>query len=145
MTRPSVFQYAFYVALITISGCGSDTVQFSYDTYALFAGSKSQKGGWVPEWLPESATKIIEKHNLDTNARMWSSSVPLGTEVKLPAVCASAKRAELPSPPFEAHWWPESMAQSGPNSGQGFFYFKCGNEYVGFAQEGGKFMGWSEK
>jgi hypothetical protein len=130
---------------LLIAGCDGETVQSSYDTYALFDGSKSQSGGWVPPWLPKSATNIVEKHNLDTNARMWSASVPVGVEVSLPASCVPAKRSELSAVPYEAIWWPESVQAAASNIDQRFFYFRCGPENVGLAREGGQLIGWADK
>ena len=99
----------------------------------------------MPLWIPKSATNIVEKHNLDTNARMWSASVPVGTEVSLPASCTSAKRSELSEVPFEASWWPEADAAVGSIADQRFFYFRCGFENVGLAREGGQLIGWADK
>jgi hypothetical protein len=130
------------LATVLVVGCASETLEVNYDSYAVAVEAGSLQRGWLPLWLPAASTRIFERHNLDTNARMWAAEVPVGTEVVLPSSCASASAQGLPRPPFERHWWPEGVPHGGV-PGQEFMYFKCGAEYVGLAAAGGKLVGWA--
>ena len=129
--------------LASLQGCAPETVQSRYDTYVLAERNGAIRAGWLPQWLPKTATNVAEIHNIDTNAVMWGATVPLGQEVSLPEGCKAAARSQLPPPQFKPVWWPEPQSWSSPTPGEGFFYFSCGLEYVGFAQEGGKLFGWA--
>lgn len=52
--------------------------------------------GWLPDWLPQSAYKIHEYHDLDTNARAFSFQVRSKDEFKLPVACREAEEVQRP-------------------------------------------------
>ncbi|MCP5058506.1 MAG: hypothetical protein GY937_17525 [bacterium] len=47
-----------------------------FESYESAEASGAVAGGWVPEFLPRSATTIIERHDLDTNERCLTARVP---------------------------------------------------------------------
>jgi hypothetical protein len=127
---------------LAVNACAPETLEANYDTYATATQAGALRAGWLPQWLPSGSNRIIERHNIDTNARMWSATVPIGAEVSLPAACVSAVPTTLPKPPFERTWWPEGAPHRSTPSDE-FIYFKCGSEYVGLAAAEGKLIGWS--
>lgn len=44
-----------------------DTVQNEFVNYEEMIESSTFRGGWLPEYLPKSSTKIKERHDFDTN------------------------------------------------------------------------------
>jgi hypothetical protein len=123
-------------------GCTSETPEVNYDTHAVAEDAGALRRGWLPPWLPRESTRIFERHNIYTNARMWISTVPLGIQVTLPAACASIKATETAKKPFTTRWWPEAEPHHPLRPGD-FYYFKCGNEFVGLARGGGELLGWA--
>lgn len=60
----SISLFAFFV----FSMDKLEVTSSSYDNYAEVAAiSNIFETGWIPPWLPESATKIRESHDIDTN------------------------------------------------------------------------------
>jgi len=47
-----------------------------YDTHAEAVADEAIQRGWIPTWVPPTATNIHEAHNLDTNARALSFTAP---------------------------------------------------------------------
>ena len=132
------------VLTAVLLGCAPETVQSRYDTHALAERNGAIQAGWLPAWLPKTATDVAEVHNIDTNAVMWAAVVPVGQEVSLPANCRSAVRNQLSTPAFKRAWWPEPETWPTSTRGTGFIYFTCGLQNVGLAQEGGKLFGWAD-
>lgn len=125
------------------SGCGLETVQNRYDTYALAESNGAFQAGWLPKWLPRNATNIREVHNIDTNEVAWAAEVPVGQELSLPADCLAVRRTDLASTRFKTSWWPEPQEWGAPEPGAGFYYFTCSDQTVGLAAQGGMLFGWS--
>ena len=98
--------------------------------------------GWLPEWLPRTATRIHERHNMDASARMWVADVPVGVEVVLPASCSPVKATTASKPPFERDWWPVG-APTSTDLANSYLVFQCADSYVGLAAQGGRLVGWS--
>ena len=122
--------------------CAPETLEVNYDTHAVAENAGAMRRGWLPPWLPQESTQIFERHNIDTNARMWVATVPIGVDVTLPVACTSIKATETARTPFATRWWPEGEPHQPPRPGK-FYYFKCGSEFIGLAKEGGKLIGWA--
>jgi hypothetical protein len=142
MLSTSTLKSVAAVGVTALTACALETAEVNYDTYAIALQAGALQAGWLPEWLPKNSTRIFERHNIDTNARMWVAEVPVGSEVSLPQACVTATPATLPAPPFQRSWWPEGVPHR-PVPGQEFFLFKCGGYFVGLAASGGKLIGWS--
>jgi hypothetical protein len=132
-----------FVLTAALLGCAPETVQRRYDTHALAERKGAIQAGWLPTWLPKTATDVAEIHSIDTNAGMWAAAVPVGQEVSLPANCISAVRSQLLAPPFKTAWWPEPEFWPTSTPGTDFIYFTCGIQNDGLAQEGGMLFGWA--
>ena len=133
---------AAVLAAAAVAACAPETLEVNYDTYAIAVKAGALEAGWLPQWLPKNATRIFERHNIDTNARMWVADVPVGSEVSLPQGCSAAVAASLPAPPFQRPWWPDGIPHH-QSAESGFIYFQCGSEFAGVAAAGGKLIGWS--
>jgi hypothetical protein len=106
--------------LFFATGCGPDPLDkhAAYDTFADAVADGASQRGWLPDFVPVSATDLRESHNLDTN-RQWLgfrfdpvdldrmqqvlTPVPLAN-VEFPDSRATRKRA----------WWPVTLQHSLP-------------------------------
>ncbi len=141
MSRVNAAAVASAIALALLA-CAGETLEVNYDTYAAAAQAGAMETGWLPQWLPKNSTQIFKRYNIDTNARMWAVKVPVGSEVTLPESCVYAAPNTLPAPPFKRTWWPKGEPH-GMTPGNGFVYFRCGDEFVGLAAARGDLIGWS--
>jgi hypothetical protein len=82
------------LALLLIAGC-TDRYEASFATYAdAKSRGALERGGWLPDFLPESATEIREEHDIDSN-ELWVT-FSFGREFRPPASCSpSVQRAAL--------------------------------------------------
>lgn len=67
------------LAFLTFAtACSMSEMDF-YIIYPSLSEAKDDKAierGWIPNWIPEQATQIHEAHNLDTNIRAISLTLP---------------------------------------------------------------------
>jgi hypothetical protein len=145
--NPMNTRYRMLISLISLStlllvGCTPETFESYYDTHEVAKRAGALQSGWLPTWLPPESKKIYERHNIDTNARMWSAEVPIGAELALPSSCVAFKQNEISKPPMETSWWPLGEPIQSPRNRE-FFYFKCKTDFVGLAVAGGRLIGWA--
>ncbi|GGY75002.1 hypothetical protein GCM10011613_20600 [Cellvibrio zantedeschiae] len=53
--------------IAALAGCTGETVTNSFNNYSEMQASGIFEKGWLPSYLPKSATNIRESHNLDSN------------------------------------------------------------------------------
>lgn len=59
---------AVLCVLLLFSGCNRSEKSTSYKNYSEAQKSGDIERGWLPDFLPNSATQIIESHNVEINA-----------------------------------------------------------------------------
>ena len=74
-----------------------------YETFAEAQAAGATEGGWLPTFLPASATDIRDVHNIDTNAQWLSFKAPSGDLRQMlqgfkALSYAEARRTVLPRP-----------------------------------------------
>jgi hypothetical protein len=96
--------------------CGYDTVENRYATLSEAVEHGAITHGWIPEFLPESSTSIIERHDLDTNEIWLSFDLPAAEHLFLRDVCPATDA--VVGPRSVPSWWPESLSAEGeiPNT-----------------------------
>ena len=96
--------------LIVSTGCG-ETATVSYPTYADAERAGAVARGWIPRFVPRTATEIREAHNLDTNQQWLRFRVPRGdTSVAVGATVmplAEARQSASKPPSGVGRWLPE--------------------------------------
>lgn len=97
--------------------------------------------GWIPAWLPTTATAIAEAHNLDTNHFMVRFSFPVQAQVSLPNNCSQISPFAPPSAPFSRKWWPSDVPASRLSTYRHTFY-QCGSAFVAIASNLGEGFSW---
>ena len=77
------------IAALLLTACG-DITEERYDTYAEARDAGMIERGWMPDFVPTSATDIHDVHDLDTNAQTLIFSVPTS---EVPATTARFRPA----------------------------------------------------
>jgi len=55
------------VFVVGFAGCNGETMTNSFSNYSEMQSSGVFEKGWLPSYLPKSATNIKESHDLDSN------------------------------------------------------------------------------
>jgi len=99
--------------LVLSVGCG-ETVTTTYATYVDAEQAGAVARGWIPAFVPRTATEIREAHDLDTNQQWLRFRVPPGdTAVAVGGMLIplTAVRGEAAPPPSGVGpWLPELRA-----------------------------------
>ena len=100
-------------------------MHITYATYDAMSEDGAVRRGWIPEWVPESATDFEESHNLDTNRSWLRFSVPAedidAVVDALTPVAAAAVQFPKKPPLLSALWWPDDL--TGLSAGAGSYEF----------------------
>ncbi|MCL6713587.1 hypothetical protein M8R20_42115 [Pseudomonas sp. R2.Fl] len=101
-----------------LAGCLSDTLDAAYGNLAEARADGAIDRGWIPAWVPESATALHEVHNLDTNVSALAFDLPGDTRIPLPGGCLPATYAQTLPVRFARSWWPSqgTLARSTTSS-----------------------------
>jgi hypothetical protein len=100
------------ILLMLLVGCKEDMSAF-YDTYADAERAGAVNRGWIPPYVPPSATEITEVHNLDVNSQRIRFQAPLADLRLMTEGMRMVPRSDLPTsnvylPPMEGDWSPGS-------------------------------------
>lgn len=125
-----------------LAGCLSDTLDATYGNLAEARADGAIERGWIPDWVPESATALHEVHTLDTNVSALAFDLPGDTRVPLPDGCLPATHAQTLPVRFERSWWPSRKALA---SQYNFFTCPASSakfEFVGMRHDGRYMVHW---
>ena len=96
------------IALVScVSGCWLETPSSRFDDRAEAERSELFDKGWLPQWLPSSARRIREKHNLDTSQTLLRFEFSAANLPPFGASCAETTADAIRFPSLDATWWPE--------------------------------------
>lgn len=134
---------ALVVAVLcaVLVGCAWEQPSSSFDNLDGAVESGMVAAGWLPAWIPSSATRLKERHDIDTNAVIlrFEFDMSIGSPAFFKGCkIVSAKRVE--SPRLDAWWWPENEALlSMPH------LYQCADDsaYLAIPAEGGVAYVWS--
>ena len=110
MTKGRQFVCVFALALLPL-GCSLERPEVSYKNFADAEQHGAIERGWIPNWIPGSATDIRELHDLDTNESMMAFELPPGAAWDLPSNCVKVSYNEVQPPRFRSSWWPSAKEQ----------------------------------
>ena len=84
----------------------SETIESQYESFAAASEGRFGTGGWMPDYVPPSATQIRAAQNLDTN-RQWIC-FRLPPEDLASLLAQGTRVTTLPGSraPFWLSWWP---------------------------------------
>jgi len=126
-----------FVGLLSLAGCGmlSDVRSNSYKDYDAVVAAGEIERGWVPDFLPHSATDIHLKYDLDTNAVLLAFRYADDDGQALSQVCTPTD--SVTSPALDANWWPNDLQKDGTT-----LFFQCpGDSFL--AIDAGRGYYWS--
>lgn len=103
------------ILVLTTVACRED-FETSYRTYHDAVADGAIARGWLPAWLPPTATDIVEWHDLDTNATFASFSYGSAATATFLSPCEPTSRRPLPSRPWSS-WW--------PRNGSDLHFYRC--------------------
>lgn len=126
-----------------VGGC-AETFDSSYASVAQANEAGAVARGWVPQWLPSGSRNIHEVHNIETNARMLTADLPLGSKPRLPSECSIVSSSELPKPPFARPWWFADIPEPQP-IGTKHKYWKCDGLAVAVLEGDEKIFIWAQE
>ena len=90
-----------------LAGCGPlDVLETTYSDMTEVKSRGGISSGWIPSWLPDSATELHEIHNIDTNESALSFKHKLGTAWRPPAQCKLIPASEAKPSRYRQEWWP---------------------------------------
>jgi hypothetical protein len=115
---------ALGVAGITLcfAACNSvDVPSAYYESYAVALSDGAMSRGWIPTWLPRTASEIREVHNTDTNQSMLGFRFD-GAEEFDDSSCIRVEPRDPPQPPFSVSWWPGDVPANGVTTHRHSFY-----------------------
>jgi hypothetical protein len=85
-----------------------DVFEQRYADYARAEAAGEVERGWLPPFVPPSATDIRLRYHLDTNAQLLSYEVPLRDVWPDPAFCSPAETPPQ-RPALTATWWEDAL------------------------------------
>src|SRR5687767_13326859 len=113
---------------MAIAGCFWETMDASYATAQEVISSGYLEKGWIPKWLPSSATDIRETHNIDSNVSELSLSVPDRSSVVLPEDCKPVGYADTVQAYIRRRWWPSEQELE-----RSYVFFQCPADAADYA------------
>ncbi len=96
---------------LSASSCAlfDDQMEEYYQTRGELVADGAVERGWVPPWLPASAVRTHEAHNLDTNDIWMRFELDASELGSIPECSASATtRFSDARGPRRQHWWSAS-------------------------------------
>lgn len=119
----SHWRIALFVSIVAIGGfvlfqySWLDRVSAYYPSYASAERNGAISRGWIPEFIPPSATEIHEEHDLDTN-QVWIRFRVPGTDVhRMVQAMRRLPDDEVLSLKYispQEGWWFEALVQQTP-------------------------------
>lgn len=105
------------VALLCVTtGCTLSNLDMHaiYASYAEAEADGAIRRGWIPDFVPASATDNQESHNLDVNSQWVAFSFDLGDLPSMTAMLSQALRENVYPPDERATrkrpWWPKDLS-----------------------------------
>ena len=121
---PGTARLALAVVGILITGCSSEDQETHFITFAAARMAGAVHRGWIPEWLPENAHNLKEKHDLDTKRSIFRFSFPESDKWVPSSSCLRIHPSELRGSSMTTSWWPKDAPS--PNAAMsGHTYYAC--------------------
>ena len=97
------------IVLAMLVGCDNiDVVEVAYTDIGDATSEGAVSRGWVPEWLPPSATDLRQIYSLDTNESALSFNFSQESW-RPPTDCNTIAPEELIPSRYQRDWWPAGV------------------------------------
>jgi hypothetical protein len=105
------------IASVLLAGCSDDVVYRHYPSHAAALAAGEQQRGWLPEWVPGTASDLHLQYDLDTNEWWLRFHLPVAAardslKSQLQATDAASVRVSKPWP--RSRWWFDALVQQQP-------------------------------
>ncbi len=90
------------LCLAVLGGCSVDTYEVSYASVFEARAHEADTRGWLPEWLPEGATDIRQRHDGRESDTILRATLP--PDASLDAFCTPGASSP-PAVPLAADWF----------------------------------------
>jgi hypothetical protein len=102
-------------ALVALAACSDEVVYRHYPTYAAAIAAGEQDRGWLPEWVPSTASDLHLQSDLDSNDWWLRFHLPVSARDSLQGELEAADAATIRmSRPWRAAWWFNGLVQKEP-------------------------------
>jgi hypothetical protein len=113
----------FLLLSLSISACFWERPETSYSSLDEAKRKGAVDKGWIPVWLPTSATDIRELHDIDTNESMLAFTIDPQQDWELPGDCQPISYSQTPPPRFSRRWWPASALLE-----ESYDFYRCNGD-----------------
>ncbi|AVP98113.1 hypothetical protein C7S18_13300 [Ahniella affigens] len=107
MPRRVPLTYLTLILATSLAGCSIEQFETHYETASAAHADGAITRGWIPDWLPDAAVNIRERHDLDTNDSVLRFELPSGVPMPRPDHCDPIVLAAATPARLRATWWPE--------------------------------------
>lgn len=120
-----------FVAIIVLAVIGLavlhrvENPKSKYDDYQAVVADDAISRGWIPSFLPKSATDITEQHSIDTNIGYISFKAEATDIERVKVDCDSLDYQEVKYLSSYPIWWPSELTGSNKMAVKYQFYL-CG-------------------
>jgi len=119
--------------ILTMGSCGwLETRESFYTNYSQAVSDGAIMKGWLPMFIPHSATDIAERHDIDTNeiwVRFHFSKDDLSS---LLGPCEEIQSTDVAFPRSNVtqaiSWWPSNLRGPLNNSDHNYKFYRCFQE-----------------
>ncbi len=120
-----------FLTMLLLAACNTlnDVHENQYKDYQAITAAGEIQRGWAPEFLPESATNIHLKYNLDTNAVLLAFDFAPADAEAMTTTCRPVNL--VPPPMLTADWWPKDLS--------GATFYECEEGYLALREGQGFF------
>ena len=115
--------------------------KIKYDDYQAVVADDAVGRGWVPPFLPKSATEITEQHSIDTNNGFISFKADAEDIERMKEGCDAMQYTEVKYLSSYPIWWPDWLTGSYEVSANLDFYL-CAEYDVLTSLDGEKMYYW---
>lgn len=136
------------VALSLLGGCAVEVLDARYATLRDAEKDGAIARGWIPAWLPRSASNIDESHDLDTNVSVLRAAFESGESWDAPSSCSVIRAEDAKDPAIHRAWWPADVPYGDSGTSRSapprHAYFRCnqGASYLAVDRGQGELLYW---
>lgn len=114
-----------FIGLI-VTGFGAchrlENPKTEYDDYLAVVSNDAIGRGWIPDFLPKSATEIVEQHRTDASFGYVAFYADDGDTTYLRELCRPMEYTEVKYFSSYPIWWPKELSGSTDESANLDFY-----------------------
>ena len=99
-----------------------ENTKTEYDDYLAVVRDDAIRRGWVPDFLPRSATKIVEQHQIDESYGYVAFDAADRDITVLHDLCRQMEYTEVKYFSSYPIWWPKELSDSTVVSAKPDFY-----------------------